>query len=114
MSEEVPYNTHFHFSTSQGHFVAMVNESNALLGCCALSGVQLCSATKVYSIMIYCTTYDGRSPLTVHVSADAYHAYPQELVAQEILDKWDALMFKVEALNVEAAVFARQVRLIQV
>ena len=114
MSEEVPLNTHFHFSTARGHFVAMVNESNVLLGCCALSGAQLCSATKVYSVLIYSTTFDGRPPLAVYVSAEEYHAYPQELVAQEILDKWDALMFKVEALNGEAAIFARQVRLIQV
>lgn len=56
----------------------------------------------------------GGPPLAVYVSAEEYHAYPQELVAQEILDKWDALMFKVEALNGEAAIFARQVRLIQI
>ena len=113
MSEEVPYSTHFHFSTVRGHFVAMVDESNALLGCCALSGVQLCSATKVYSIVIYCTS-QGMAPLTVYVSAEEYHAYPQELVAQEILDKWGALMLKVEALNGEAAIFGRQMCLIQV
>lgn len=114
MSEEVPYNTHFHFSTAAGNFVAMVDESNVDIGCCALSGAQLCSATKVYSVLIYSTTFDGRPPLAVYVSAEEYHAYPQELIAQEILDKWDALMLKVGALNGEAAVFGRQVRLIQI
>ena len=113
MSEEVPLNTHFHFSTARGHFVAMVNESNVLLGCCALSGAQLCSATKVYSILIHCTTCE-MTPLTAYVSASEYHAHPPELVAQELLDRWDELMRKVDSLYLEAAVFRRQVRLIQV
>lgn len=109
-NEHVPYDTHFHFSTDKGRFVALVNESNALLGCCALSGKPLGSGAVVYRVYIYCTSA-GMVPIAAYVYAEEYHAHPPELIAQELLDKWDALRLKVEALNDEAVVFGQMLQL---
>lgn len=110
MSEEVPYDTHFYFSTTKGSFVALINESNELLGWCALSGKPLGSGAVVYRVYIYCTSA-GMVPITAYVYAEEYHAHPPELIAQELLDRWDALMLKVEALNDEAVVFGQMLQL---